>query len=107
MFPYSQAAAGVAPGLVLDNLQLREDMRQTPDTIPADQERTIKHIALDKLGAVQPILKHITTIKLVRNQRRNLLNVRIKQPYIPHIHVHNHPASQVRAVGRAGQAGTL
>mmetsp|Transcript_45404 Transcript_45404/g.120792 ORF Transcript_45404/g.120792 Transcript_45404/m.120792 type:complete len:246 (+) Transcript_45404:60-797(+) len=69
------------PSMVTEAVELVPSLRQTPNQLDRAAEEQIKREALQVLGALDPILQHIMDIKLVRNERRNLINVRIKSDY--------------------------
>lgn len=76
----AQGAAGAAAGAdpcVGANVQLAERLRQTPDPLSAEQIQEIECTALAALGRLDPLLRHIVAVKLVRNERRNFVNIRI------------------------------
>jgi len=41
----------------------------------------------NRLGEMKPLLKHIMEVKIVCNERRNFVNLRISSPYVPLIHI--------------------
>ena len=51
-----------------------------------NESELVDHAVLNHLGELNPILKHITTVKLVCNQRRNLINIRVRRELLPTIH---------------------
>ncbi len=69
------------PSMVTSAVELIESLRQTPTQLGRNEEDQIKRETLKRLGDLDPILQHIMDVKLVRNERRNFINVRIKADY--------------------------
>jgi hypothetical protein len=69
------------PSMVTKAVELIESLRQTSAQLQRSEEEQIKRETLQRLGALDPILQHIMEVKLVRNERRNFINVRIKADY--------------------------
>jgi hypothetical protein len=67
--------------MVTSAVELIESLRQTPNQLGRSEEEQIKRETLKRLGDLDPILQHIMDVKLVRNERRNFINVRIKADY--------------------------
>jgi hypothetical protein len=67
--------------MVTSAVELIESLRQTPNQLGRSEEDQIKRETLKRLGDLDPILQHIMDVKLVRNERRNFINVRIKADY--------------------------
>ena len=65
-----------------DSMQLLPHIATTLTPILGPQLDAIFLEARAKLRIFDPMLEHITTVKLVRNERRNLLNVRIRKDYL-------------------------
>jgi hypothetical protein len=82
------AAAGGADAacVVGPNVQLAERLRTTPEPLSELQIQDVERCALAALGELDPLLRHIVTVKLVRNERRNFVNIRIRKPYVPLVH---------------------
>lgn len=78
---------------VMPNVQLVERLRQTPEELPKSEARAIEQEAIEHLAAIDPFLRHLISFKLVRNQRKNFINFRIKKALIPTIHFHRDVAT--------------
>ena len=53
------------------------------------ESELVDQVVLNHLKDLNPILKHIITVKLVCNQRRNLINIRVRRELLPTIHHYN------------------
>jgi hypothetical protein len=69
-----------------DNVQLAERLRHTAQPLSASQVQEIERCALAALGRLDPLLRHLVAVKLVRNERRNFVNIRIHKYYVPLVH---------------------
>ena len=74
------------------NAQLAEHLRQTAAPLPERQVREVEAGVLSALGALDPLLAHIVAVKLVRNERRNFVNIRIRKPLVPLVHAQTLPS---------------
>ena len=74
------------------NAQLAEHLRQTAAPLPERQVREVEAGVLSALGALDPVLAHIVAVKLVRNERRNFVNIRIRKPLVPLVHAQTLPS---------------
>eukprot|EP00040_Diaphanoeca_grandis_P028886 m.168101 g.168101 ORF g.168101 m.168101 type:complete len:478 (-) comp31492_c0_seq1:171-1604(-) len=81
---------------VQSNVQLAEKYRHTPNPLSQGEVDAVEGAALNALGTIQPILKHLCTIKLVRNERKNFINIRIKKEFVPLMFVWKAPESETR-----------
>ena len=50
------------------------------------ESQIVDKAVLEHLKVLNPILRHIITVKLVCNQRRNLINIRVRRELLPTIH---------------------
>lgn len=62
--------------LVTSALTLSPAAAHTARELSRDVQRQIKEEAMDHLAATDAILPHIMDIKVVRNQRKNFINLR-------------------------------
>ncbi len=67
--------------MVSKEVKLAPQYEVTPGPLSRDDQEELKAQTLDRLADIDPILRHIMDVKVVRNERRNFLNVRIKQDY--------------------------
>ncbi len=51
-----------------------------------NETELVDKAVLSHLGELNPLLKHIITVKLVCNQRRNLINIRVRRELLATIH---------------------
>jgi hypothetical protein len=79
------AAVAAAPHVGAD-VQLAERLRHTAEPLPASEVQAVEQAALHALAALDPLLRHLVTVKLVRNERRNFVNLRIHKEYVPLVH---------------------
>eukprot|EP00043_Microstomoeca_roanoka_P009752 m.92976 g.92976 ORF g.92976 m.92976 type:complete len:231 (+) comp14683_c0_seq1:89-781(+) len=66
---------------VQEDLSLIPSFQQTAADLSFDDKRRVREDALLRLDSVDPILRHVMDVKVVRNQRRNFLNLRVRQDY--------------------------
>ena len=67
---------------------LSRDHVSPPFWCSDEETRAIEADTLSRLAAIEPILRHTVQVKLVRNERKNFINIRIKRHYIPMMHHH-------------------
>ena len=89
--PGGRAAAapvrtGNSDACVSENVQLAERLRHTTEPLSTRQIQEIEHSAVAALGRFDPLLCHLVAVKLVRNERRNFVNIRIHKCYVPLVH---------------------
>lgn len=73
---------------VLPDLTLPEEYKHTAEDLPRHVKAQVRRDALARLDSVDPILRHVLEVKVVRNQRRNFLNLRVRQDYATLIFQH-------------------
>ncbi|EGD72693.1 hypothetical protein PTSG_04422 [Salpingoeca rosetta] len=73
---------------VLPDLTLPDRFKHTASDLSRDVKWQVRNDALARLDAVDPILRHVLEVKVVRNQRRNFLNLRVRQDYATLIFQH-------------------
>ena len=62
------------------------ELRSTPLPIPPKVVEAIEEEVVRKISASNPLLKFFVKVKLVRNERRNFLNLRVQKQYVPLVH---------------------
>ena len=82
----STRPAADSDACVGENVQLAERLRHTAQPLSPPQVQEIERCALVALGRLDPLLRHLVTVKLVRNERRNFINIRIHKCYVPLVH---------------------
>lgn len=82
----SSRPAADSDACVGENVQLAERLRYTAQPLSAPQVQEIERCALAALGRLDPLLRHLVAVKLVRNERRNFINIRIHKCYVPLVH---------------------
>ena len=75
--------------MVTPAVELIESLRQTQAQLGRSEEDQIKRETLQRLGNLDPILQHIMEVKLVRNERRNFINIRVKSDYTTLLYQHS------------------
>ena len=65
-----------------DDLKLPDQLKLTAEPLTRDVQRELCHEARDRLSEVDPMLAQVAEITIVRNQRKNFLNIRIRKDYI-------------------------
>eukprot|EP00041_Stephanoeca_diplocostata_P009169 m.139563 g.139563 ORF g.139563 m.139563 type:complete len:506 (+) comp17632_c0_seq1:223-1740(+) len=91
----TQAAESGMIILVLPNIQLVERLRHTSAPLPRAEIDLVSTAAIEALAAINPFLRHIVTIKFVRNERKNFLNIRIRKEYIATVSFTAYPQTVV------------
>eukprot|EP01147_Barroeca_monosierra_P005837 gene5837-9040_t len=66
---------------VLPDLKLPSHLKNTPEDLTRQEKEQIRTDALNQLACIDPILPHILDVKVVRNQRRNFINLRVRRDY--------------------------
>lgn len=70
----------------MPSLELHERWRTTADRLSKDAVDAIKKQAIEIMNGCDPLLPHIVEVKLVRNQRKNFLNIRIQNSFMKIFH---------------------
>jgi len=69
----------VMADLVLPNCKLAEEWRQTDSALSQEQSEAAVQQVKERLAAIDPLLSHLLVANMVRNERRNFINLRFRR----------------------------
>lgn len=66
---------------VTEEVKLAPELEKTTTDLSEAEKAEIKEQALKRMDEIDPMLRHTMDVKVVRNQRRNFINIRVRPDY--------------------------